>query len=85
MRLKELHLLKYGAFDGQVLRFQSTSPGLHIVFGQNEAGKSTLLGFLRGVLFGFPSRRSRALRGFWVGADFLAVKLGPFRAQDWGQ
>ena len=33
-----------------------------VFLGPNEAGKSTLLGFLRGVLFGFPSRRSRALQ-----------------------
>lgn len=31
-----------------------------VFLGPNEAGKSTLLGFLRGVLFGFPGRRSRA-------------------------
>jgi uncharacterized protein YhaN len=37
-------------------------PGLTIVSGPNEAGKSTLLAFLRGVLFGFPDGRSRARR-----------------------
>jgi uncharacterized protein YhaN len=31
--------------------------GLVVLYGENEAGKSTLLAFLRGVLFGFPSRR----------------------------
>jgi uncharacterized protein YhaN len=31
--------------------------GLVLVHGPNEAGKSTLLAFLRGVLFGFPDRR----------------------------
>ena len=31
--------------------------GLVLVHGPNEAGKSTLLSFLRGVLFGFPDRR----------------------------
>ena len=31
--------------------------GLTVFLGPNEAGKSTLLAFLRGVLFGFPSRR----------------------------
>jgi uncharacterized protein YhaN len=31
---------------------------LVLVHGANEAGKSTLLAFLRGVLFGFPDRRS---------------------------
>jgi hypothetical protein len=35
-------------------------PGLTVVLGANEAGKSTLLDFIRGVLFGFPDRRHRA-------------------------
>jgi uncharacterized protein YhaN len=33
-------------------------PGVTVVFGENEAGKSTLLGFLRAILFGFPDRRT---------------------------
>ncbi|MBK5224721.1 MAG: AAA family ATPase [Acidimicrobiia bacterium] len=36
--------------------------GLTVVSGPNEAGKSTLLAFLRGVLFGFPDGRMRARR-----------------------
>jgi uncharacterized protein YhaN len=35
------------------------SPGLTVLLGPNEAGKSTLLAFVRGVLFGFPDRRNR--------------------------
>jgi len=34
-------------------------PGLTVVHGPNEAGKSTLLDFVRGVLFGYPDRRHR--------------------------
>ena len=33
-------------------------PGLHLFIGRNEAGKSTLLAFVRGVLFGFEPRSS---------------------------
>lgn len=36
--------------------------GLLVLYGENEAGKSTLLAFLRGVLFGFPDGRSREPR-----------------------
>jgi uncharacterized protein YhaN len=35
------------------------SPRLTVLLGPNEAGKSTLLAFVRGVLFGFPDRRNR--------------------------
>jgi len=34
-------------------------PGLTVVHGPNEAGKSTLLDFVSGVLFGYPDRRHR--------------------------
>lgn len=40
-------------------RVEDIPPGLSVVHGPNEAGKSTLLDFVRGVLFGFPDRRSR--------------------------
>lgn len=52
--------------DGGVLELPI--PGLTVVHGPNEAGKSTLLAFLTGVLFGFPhgnvkERRHPPLRG----------------------
>ncbi len=70
MRLNELQLLKFGAFEGQVLRFAGVAPGLHVVFGQNEAGKSTALRALKALLFGIP-RQSRD--GFLHGSDVLSV------------
>ena len=42
------------------LSVDELSPGLSVVWGPNEAGKSTLLDFVRAMLFGFPDRRSRA-------------------------
>jgi uncharacterized protein YhaN len=57
-------------------------PGLTLVTGPNEAGKSTLLAFLRGVLFGFPDGRMRARRhepvngGRHGGAVFLVDEQG---------
>jgi len=47
----------YGVFADH--RIDDLPEGLTIVFGPNEAGKSTLLDFLRDVLFGFPDRRHR--------------------------
>jgi uncharacterized protein YhaN len=56
--------------------------GLTLVTGPNEAGKSTLLAFLRGVLFGFPAGRVRTRRhepvngGRHGGAVFLVDEQG---------
>jgi uncharacterized protein YhaN len=54
MRLSELSLLKYGRFDGCDLRFPSQTPDLQIIFGPNEAGKSTTMSAISDLLFGFP-------------------------------
>ena len=54
MRLRRLDLLKYGAFTDQTLTFNGDRFGLHIVYGPNEAGKSTTLRAIRHLLFGIP-------------------------------
>ncbi len=47
----------FGAFRDQ--RSPDLGDGLSVLHGPNEAGKSTLLAFIRGVLFGFPDKRSK--------------------------
>ncbi len=47
----------YGIFHEEECR--GLGKGLTVVLGPNESGKSTLIDFVRGVLFGFPDRRSR--------------------------
>lgn len=54
MRMVEFHIDGFGRFAG--LSHRDIPPGLSIVRGDNEAGKSTLLAFLRSVLFGLPTR-----------------------------
>ena len=56
MRLLQLELKAFGPFTGQVLDFSGPLPGLHIVFGRNEAGKSSSLRGLKALLYGFPER-----------------------------
>ena len=55
MRIEEFHIDGFGRFHK--LSVTDLGPGLSIVLGNNEAGKSTLLAFLRTVLFGLPSRK----------------------------
>lgn len=54
MRIRRLELLRYGHFTDAVMEFPVRLPDLHIVFGPNEAGKSTALSALEDFLFGIP-------------------------------
>ena len=54
VEILELHLLAFGPFTDLRLDFSSPSPGLHVVYGPNEAGKSTALRAIRGLLYGIP-------------------------------
>jgi len=56
MRLKRLDLKAFGPFTDRTLEFNSKEPGLHIIFGPNEAGKSTALRALKALLYGFDER-----------------------------
>lgn len=47
MRLKRLDLKAFGPFTDQTIEFNSEEPGLHIIFGPNEAGKSSSLRALK--------------------------------------
>ncbi len=60
MRIEGWHIEGFGIFNE--VEHRGLAPGLTVFLGPNETGKSTLLGFLRCVLFGFPSRRSKALQ-----------------------
>lgn len=58
MIIKRLDLKAYGPFSDRVLDFDAPLPGLHIVHGPNEAGKSSALRALQALFFGFPLRTS---------------------------
>lgn len=53
MRFEELRLEKYGVFDARALSFAGR-PGLAVIYGPNEAGKSTCLAAITDFLFGIP-------------------------------
>jgi uncharacterized protein YhaN len=58
MRIRRLDLLRYGRFTDAVPDFSPHMPDLHIVFGPNEAGKSTALSAIEHLLFGIPATTS---------------------------
>ncbi|MFD0588144.1 AAA family ATPase [Paenibacillus sp. GCM10027627] len=59
MKLMEAHIDGFGSISNR--RLDLDAPVI-VVFGPNEAGKSTLFGFLRTMLYGFARRASSADR-----------------------
>ena len=60
MRIKEIDIDGFGVWNG--LKLQDVSEHATVIYGPNEAGKTTLMQFVRAVLYGFtPLRRSRYL------------------------
>jgi len=57
MRFTHLYIDGYGMFHDASL--SDLPGGLIVLQGDNEAGKSTLLGFLRALLFGFPRKNAQ--------------------------
>ena len=58
MRIDRLDLLAFGQFTEKTLDLAEGDAGLHLVYGDNEAGKSTSLRALTALLFGIPTRTS---------------------------
>ncbi len=57
MIIKDISLTNFGKFSHKIV---SLEPGLNIVYGENEAGKTTLHTFIRGMLFGIEKQRGKA-------------------------
>ncbi|MBX3188087.1 MAG: AAA family ATPase [Labilithrix sp.] len=82
MRISALELIAYGPFRG--LTLDLSAPGVHLVFGRNEAGKSTTLRAIRGLLYGIDVRTGDAhvhkmgdlrIGGTLVGGDGASVRV----------
>lgn len=58
MRVRSLDLIRYGHFTDATVEFPLREPDLHIIFGPNEAGKSTILSAFEDLLFGIPKKAS---------------------------
>jgi len=67
MQIRDIHIEGFGHFrDRKVGGFR---PGLNVIHGPNETGKTTLLELVRRVLFGFPDRRENT--------NFYGIQPGP--------
>ncbi|NLJ89358.1 MAG: AAA family ATPase [Clostridiales bacterium] len=56
MRLTNLNISNFGLFHNKKIEL---SPGLNLIHGENEAGKSTVHSFVNGMLFGNEKSRGR--------------------------
>lgn len=59
MRFLDLYISGFGKFHDTSVSFEN---GFNLVYGKNEAGKSTIHTFIRGMLFGIERQRGRAAR-----------------------
>lgn len=56
MKILTLHLTAFGPFNGTAIDFSHGNDGLHIIYGPNEAGKSSALRALRAAFYGIDVR-----------------------------
>ena len=56
MRFRRLAIPAYGPFTGLELEFPDAGGDFHLIYGRNEAGKSSLLRAIRDLLYGIPAQ-----------------------------
>ena len=56
MILEKLYIDGFGKFSDYSLNF---SPSIQILYGENEAGKSTIHAFIQAMLYGIPKGASK--------------------------
>ena len=56
MRFDQLNLPAFGPFSDFSLKLPSSKYDVHLIYGANEAGKSSLLRAIRHLFFGIPTR-----------------------------
>lgn len=56
MEIRQLNLAAFGPFTERILDFSQKESGLHIVYGLNEAGKSSALRGLKALLYNIDER-----------------------------
>lgn len=59
MKIEKLHIYGFGKHENVQIDFQS---GLNVLYGENEAGKSSIQQFILHILFGFPQKNAQLLR-----------------------
>lgn len=77
MKIARLHLIAYGPFTDLQLDFTAGHHGLHLVYGPNEAGKSSCLRAITALLFGIDAQTPDNFRHDYRRLRIAAELLGP--------
>ena len=56
MKILDLHVRDFGKLHDFTL---IPEPGMNLIVGENEYGKSTLLAFIRAMFYGFPKSAAK--------------------------
>jgi len=56
VRIDCIDLIRFGHFVNRKIEFPTTTPDFYVIYGDNEAGKSTLLRGISDLFFGVPAR-----------------------------
>ncbi|WP_394136669.1 ATP-binding protein [Cytobacillus oceanisediminis] len=59
MKITDIHIYGYGKLTDFSL---SDIQSFQVIYGENEAGKSTIMSFIHSILFGFPTKLQSELR-----------------------
>ncbi|MBM7586421.1 uncharacterized protein YhaN [Bacillus pakistanensis] len=59
MKIKEIYIYGYGKLENFKL---DLIDDIQVIYGENEAGKSTIMSFIHSILFGFPTKQQNEPR-----------------------
>ena len=71
MRIQRLDLIRYGCFAERSIELPAARSDIHVLYGPNEAGKSTALAAVADLLFGVPARTPFGFRH-----DLAQLRIG---------
>lgn len=74
MKIRRLDLIAYGPFVNEALEFEADN--LHLIYGPNEAGKSTALRALQAVLYGMTDKRDAFLHPWDLMRVGMSIETG---------
>jgi uncharacterized protein YhaN len=74
MKIRRLDLIAYGPFTNETMEFNADN--LHVIYGPNEAGKSTALRALQAVLYGMTEKRDAFLHPWEMMRVGMSVEVG---------